>query len=235
MSKKKYYAVKQGISPGIYRTWSETEAQVKGYPGAKFKGFASETEARRWLESSDSGIGSSPRTAKKKPLAAAPHHGKSGITVYTDGGALNNPGPGGYGVIILFNGKEKEICGGYRLTTNNRMELMACIAALRELKGSREKITLYSDSSYVVNGITKGWAKSWRRKGWRKSDGKPAINRDLWEELLRLTEDLHVDFQWVRGHAGNPLNERCDRLAVSCARGSELLPDEEYERNDLVC
>jgi ribonuclease HI len=229
MAKKNYYAVKQGASPGIYQTWAETEAQVKGYPGAKFKGFATETEARQWLEGKVGDKVASSATKKRVHTPVQPP--KEGeITVYTDGGALNNPGPGGYGAILLLNDSRKELCGGYRLTTNNRMELMGCIAALRELRNCRENITVYSDSSYVVNGIAKGWARKWRGNGWIKSDKKPVINQDLWEELLRLTESLRVNFIWVKGHAGNELNERCDRLAVNSAKGENLQRDKGYEQ-----
>jgi ribonuclease HI len=153
-----------------------------------------------------------------------------GITIYTDGGSIYNPGPGGYGAIIIQDDRHQEITGGFRLTTNNRMELMACIAALRALKSRDRPITIFSDSSYVVNGISKGWAANWRRRGWIKADGKPAVNPDLWQELLNLVTGLDITFQWVRGHAGNPLNERCDELAVTTARQDNLPVDTEYER-----
>jgi ribonuclease HI len=109
------------------------------------------------------------------------------------------------------------------------MELMAALVALKETSGTPKPIILHSDSSYLVNGITKGWAKSWRRNGWRKSDGKEALNRDLWESLLNTIKDQKVEFRWVKGHAGDPLNERCDQLAVESARGSELSVDQGYE------
>lgn len=153
-----------------------------------------------------------------------------GITIYTDGGSINNPGPGGYGAIIIEDDRRREITGGFRLTTNNRMELMAGIAALRALESRDRPITLYSDSSYVVNGISKGWAANWRRRNWIKTDGKPAVNPDLWKELLDLVADLDITFTWVRGHAGNPLNERCDEMAVAAARQDNLPVDTGYER-----
>ncbi|MEE4242952.1 MAG: ribonuclease HI [Desulfopila sp.] len=227
MAKKKYYAVKNGVKAGIYRSWPETEAQVKGFAGAKFKGFASEDEARAWLAGEETlHPAGKIRTASESSAVV-----REGIIVYTDGGAINNPGPGGYGVVILDGEQEKELCGGYRYTTNNRMELMACIAALSELNGCREKIHLFSDSSYVVNGMVKGWARSWKRNGWVKSDGKSVVNSDLWQKLLRLREDLDVTFNWVRGHAGNPYNERCDALATHSASGTELLVDHGYEKS----
>jgi ribonuclease HI len=160
---------------------------------------------------------------------APQHHDPLAIIVYTDGGSINNPGPGGYGIVIEMDGQRRYLSGGYRHTTNNRMEMMAAIVALRELKGCGKKIVLYSDSSYLVNGIKKGWAKKWRSKGWRKSDGKPVLNVDLWQELMALLEDVDVSFNWVKGHAGNELNERCDRLAVTAARQSDMETDVVYE------
>jgi ribonuclease HI len=228
MAKKKYYAVRKGVTPGLYRSWPETEAQVKGFAGAEYKGFVSEDAARTWLAG-----GEEQPTCKKKKDTVVPPHTATGseIVVYTDGGALNNPGPGGYGAVLVRGEQETELCGGYRYTTNNRMELMACIAALSELAICKAKITLFSDSSYVVNGIIKGWARSWQRNGWVKSDGKPVVNIDLWQDLLELVEDLDVSFRWVRGHAGNPYNERCDKLATRSASGSKLLVDYGYEKS----
>ncbi|MBB5347830.1 ribonuclease HI [Desulfoprunum benzoelyticum] len=227
---KKFYAVAAGREPGIYTQWPEAERQVRGFPGAKFKGFASRAEAEAWLEAPLY----SPRSARKpRPVAAAPENDGTAadtVIVFTDGGCINNPGPGGYGVIIVDGAVEQELCGGFSLTTNNRMELMACIVALRQLEGSGRPVVLHSDSSYVVNGIEKGWARSWRNRGWRRSDGHPALNADLWGELLRLTEAMAVRFVWVKGHAGNSRNERCDVLATSTARGGNLPPDRGYVR-----
>lgn len=227
---KKFYAVAAGREPGIYTQWPEAERQVRGFPGAKFKGFASRAEAEAWLEAPLH----SPRSARKpRPVAAAPENDGAAadtVIVFTDGGCINNPGPGGYGVIIVDGAVEQEISGGFSLTTNNRMELMACIVALQQLEGSGRPVIVHSDSSYVVNGIEKGWARSWRNRGWRRSDGHPALNADLWGELLRLTEAMAVRFVWVKGHAGNSRNERCDVLATSTARGGNLPPDKGYGR-----
>lgn len=228
MAKKNYYAVRRGAVPGIYRTWPEAEAQVKGFGGAQFKGFATEAEANEWLAGEDVQEQKKPQKPSTDGQAIEVEEGQ--IKVFTDGGAIGNPGPGGYGVVIFSSSGNKELSGGYALTTNNRMELMACIVALRQLTGFKQRITLFSDSSYVVNGISKGWAKSWRRRGWLKSDGKPAVNQDLWRELLELTEALDIQFHWVKGHAGNPLNERCDKLAQSSARGANLQTDAGYEK-----
>lgn len=138
------------------------------------------------------------------------------VHLYTDGSSLGNPGPGGYGAILEYNGVEKEFSGGENPTTNNRMELMGAIAGLSALKRPC-RVILTSDSKYLVDGITKGWAKSWRARGWKKADKKPALNVDLWQKLLDLLEIHEVEFVWVKGHAGHPYNERCDELAVAYA------------------
>lgn len=135
------------------------------------------------------------------------------VEIFTDGACSGNPGPGGYGVILRAGGKTKELSGGEYSTTNNRMELSGVIAGLSALKYPCDVI-LTTDSKYVVDSVTKGWAKSWRKNGWIKSDKKPALNADLWEKLLDLLEIHNVKFVWVKGHAGHPENERCDELAV---------------------
>ena len=136
------------------------------------------------------------------------------VYLYTDGACKGNPGPGGYGAILVYNGTEKEFSGGEALTTNNRMELLGAITGLAALKEPCE-VVLTSDSKYLVDAVNKKWAVGWRKKGWKRSDGKPALNIDLWERLLALLETHRVTFVWVKGHAGHPYNERCDRLAVS--------------------
>lgn len=135
------------------------------------------------------------------------------IDIFTDGACSGNPGPGGWGAVLRYNGVEKELSGGERQTTNNRMELTAVIKALEALKEPCE-VRLVTDSKYVADGIGKGWAESWRKNNWRKADKKPALNADLWEILLNLLETHRVEIEWVKGHAGHPENERCDRLAV---------------------
>lgn len=135
------------------------------------------------------------------------------VYIFSDGACSGNPGPGGYGVILRCDGKEKELSGGEANTTNNRMELSGVIAGLEALKYPC-RVILQTDSRYVVDGIEKGWAKSWRRNNWIKSDKKPALNKDLWERLLELLEVHEVSFVWIKGHAGHEENERCDRLAV---------------------
>ena len=136
------------------------------------------------------------------------------IEMFTDGACSGNPGPGGWGTILRYQGTEKELSGGESQTTNNRMELSAVINGLEALKEPCE-VKVTTDSRYVVDGITKGWARSWRADGWRKKDKKPALNPDLWERLLELTEKHSVSFNWIKGHAGHAENERCDALAVA--------------------
>ena len=134
------------------------------------------------------------------------------VDIYTDGSCRRNPGPGGWGAILIYEGHELTISGGESETTNNRMELLSVIHALSRLKESCE-VTLTSDSRYVIDGLEKGWAKSWRARGWKKSDGSPALNPDLWDRLLTLCEKHKITFVWVRGHDGHPYNERCDAMA----------------------
>ncbi len=136
------------------------------------------------------------------------------VTIFTDGACSGNPGPGGYGTVLRYGEHEKELSGGEISTTNNRMELTAVIVGLQALKEPC-KVTVVTDSKYVSDAVTKGWAYGWRKKGWKRSDGKPALNPDLWERLLELLAVHKVDFVWIKGHAGHPENERCDALAVA--------------------
>lgn len=229
MAPKKFYAIASGRKPGIYTNWPAAQAQVAGYPGAKYKGFPTRAEAEAWIKNPLYSSKAAKIGQRAKPSDTETSPQKEEVTIYTDGGARYNPGPGGYGIVQIYERERKELSGGYKLTTNNRMELMACIVALRELEYRDKPVTLYSDSSYVVNGIAKGWAKNWRKRGWIKSDRKPAVNPDLWAELLDLVEELNVTFKWVKGHAGNPLNERCDELAVASANQDGLPVDEGYK------
>jgi ribonuclease HI len=146
------------------------------------------------------------------------------IRIYTDGAAQGNPGPGGYGVILKFNDKEKELSQGFRLTTNNRMELLGVIAGLEAIKKTGIPVTIYSDSEYVVNAVEKGWIWNWEKTNFKKK-----ANVDLWQRYIPLHKKFNPKFIWIRGHAGHVENERCDRLAVQAASGFELLVDEQYE------
>ncbi|PID76017.1 MAG: ribonuclease HI [Deltaproteobacteria bacterium] len=228
MAKKKIYAVACGRKTGIFADWSTVEKLVKGYPKALYKGFTSETEARLWL--------SAPVLEKKtkstQPIkeSSVPDLQANDIVIYTDGGCINNPGPGGYGFVIKREGQQLEYSGGFRMTTNNRMELTAAIVALEKLGKTTSRIHLFSDSSYLVNGIEKGWARKWQSNGWRKSDGSEPANLDLWQSLLALLTPLNVVFYWVRGHAGDADNERCDQLALAASRSNPSSVDTVYEQ-----
>ena len=138
------------------------------------------------------------------------------VNLYTDGACRGNPGKGGWGAILIYGKFKKEMSGGEPMTTNNRMELLGAIHGLEALKEPC-KVILTSDSKYVVDGITKGCARSWKAKGWKKGDGKPALNPELWDRLLALCDKHEVEFVWVKGHAGHPENERCDQLATAFA------------------
>ena len=136
------------------------------------------------------------------------------VELFTDGACSGNPGPGGWGAILRYHGHERELSGGDAHTTNNRMELSAVIAGLEQLKEPCS-VTLTSDSKYVCDAITKGWARGWKKNGWRKSDKSPALNADLWDKLLTLLDTHEITVVWVKGHAGHPENERCDKLATA--------------------
>lgn len=146
------------------------------------------------------------------------------IRIYTDGAAQGNPGPGGYGTILKFNDKVKELSQGFRLTTNNRMELLAVIAGLEAIKKEGIPVTIFSDSQYVVNTVEKGWLWNWEKQNFKKK-----ANPDLWERYIPLHKRFKPKFTWIRGHNGHPENERCDYLAVKAANGFELLVDQGYE------
>ena len=239
--KKKYYAVAAGKVPGIYTEWfgdRGAEKQVRGFPGAVYKGFPTRAEAEAFMKAAPGlktkrGARRSSKRVIKKPSVKRqpPDPAESGKNiVYTDGGALSNPGPGGYGVVIAAGGETREISKGYRMTTNNRMELMACIAGLKAFN-KPASILLFSDSKYVVDGIAKGWAEKWRANGWMRTKTEPALNADLWDQLLKLCEKHDVEFNWVKGHAGIEGNERCDALATKAASGRDLPPDRGYEKS----
>jgi ribonuclease HI len=155
------------------------------------------------------------------------------VEIYTDGGCEPNPGPGGYGVVLLHPKKRAEASGGFRSTTNNRMELFAAIKGLELLKQPC-KVTLYSDSQYLVEAMSRGWAVAWKKKDWWRTNQERAANVDLWERLLALCETHQVEFRWVKGHAGNAENERCDRLSMAALRQPNLPPDEGYEKKPEI-
>jgi ribonuclease HI len=240
---KSLYLVVKGRRPGLYTQWfgsGGAAEQVKDFTGAVYKGFYTPESAAAWLRELDrtalAGLPASLRalleTGQAQPeeqntVAALLRSGQA--VLFTDGGALTNPGPGGYGVVLRLGSQRRELSGGFRLTTNNRMELFACIAGLTALKETTSAV-LFSDSSYVVNGITKGWAARWQSRGWWRTKTEKAENIDLWEQLLSLCSARPVDFRWVKGHAGDPDNERCDQLATRAAQRKDLPPDENFER-----
>ncbi len=236
MSNKKWYAVGKGRKKGLFEKWygaGGAYEQVNGFPGAVYRGFPSRQEAERWLAGlRDRPVGRPAGKGPEKP-SAPPSDRRSNaadaVVIYTDGGSLRNPGPGGFGVVELCKGRRREFSGGYRLTTNNRMELTACIEALRRLR-CKGPVILHSDSKYVVDGITKGWARRWRARGWMRTPTEKAKNADLWAQLLALIECNDVEFRWVKGHAGIPENERCDALVNREQAKQGLPPDVEYER-----
>ena len=167
-------------------------------------------EVERRVPSSVADATASPRRSdKENPMKQ--------VTIYTDGACSGNPGPGGWGAILVYGPHKKELSGGEANTTNNRMELTGVIEALRCLNQPCA-VHLVSDSKYVIDGLSKGWAKGWKARGWVKSDKKPALNPDLWEELLRLTELHQMSYEWVKGHAVNEYNNRCDEMAVEESR-----------------
>lgn len=150
------------------------------------------------------------------------------IYLYTDGASSGNPGPGGYGAVLICGDARRELSGGFALTTNNRMELLAVIKGLEAIRWENARVEVYSDSSYVVNAVTEGWLDTWIAKGWKK-----VKNTDLWQRFLPLYRSHRVEFHWIKGHAGHPLNERCDALAVAAASGKDLMVDEGYVPNQL--
>ena len=150
------------------------------------------------------------------------------VAIYTDGACIGNPGPGGYGTVLIYKGHRRELSGGYRLTTNNRMEMLAAIVALEALKESCH-VTIHTDSEYLANAVEKGWARRWKANGWRRNKKEKALNPDLWERLISLCDGHEVEFKWIRGHAGDIENERCDSLAIQAAQQSTLTVDQGYE------
>lgn len=220
----KIYAVRIGRSCGIFTTWEECKKQVDGFPAASYKSFRDIREALHWLNggsrtmSSPSGGKTPRRPIRRKqsapPEAPAPH---PDFVMYTDGSCLRNPdGPGGWAAVITdqHTGEVTELHGGHPSTTNNRMELSAAIAAL-SFPSHPANIALYTDSQYLKNSFTRHWITSWKKRGWKKADGTPVLNQDLWLQLDALYGKHQVTFHWVRGHVGIDLNERCDQLAKS--------------------
>lgn len=226
---KKIYAVKVGRQTGLFSTWAECEAQVKGFTGAKFKGFSSKKEAEDWLSGKAAKEGAAGSTAQKKYSSGSAARGKGRMEsaaepetetdyiIYTDGSCLRNPdGPGGWAAVIIDTGtgEIRELHEGSPSTTNNRMELSAAIGALSAIEDGTT-VALYTDSQYMKNAFTRNWLRNWKRNGWKTSQGTDVLNKDLWLRLDELFGRHQVFFRWVKGHAGNTYNERCDVLARS--------------------
>ena len=234
MPKQRLYSVRKGHVPGIYHSWDACSEQVTGFPGAVYKSFESRAEAERFLRGAPSVRASKAKPAKpavaedaRRAGTVAAAESGMGVKIYTDGGCLVNPGPGGYGVVLTTAAKRSELSGGFRRTTNNRMELMACIVGL-EAVDADGTVAIYTDSKYLANGITKGWAKRWRAMQWERA-GEPIPNADLWQRLLALCERRAVSFEWLRGHAGQRENERCHVLAAEALRRKGLPADPGYK------
>jgi ribonuclease HI len=240
--KKQYYVVIKGRNPGLYAKWfgeGEAAEQILGYPEAVYKGFFTRDEAVNWLRGFSSDAltpnlktlleESEDNSAQIDPIAELVKAGK--IVIFTDGSAMNNPGPGGYGVVLKYNRHRKELSGGFRLTTNNRMEIYACIAGLRALKQPSD-VVIVSDSKYVVESMNQGWARRWQSNGWRRNDKEKTENADLWAELLTLCDRHTVDFYWIKGHNSTKENERCDQLALAAAQGVNLPVDAGFEEKE---
>ncbi|PWH17664.1 MAG: ribonuclease HI [Anaerolineae bacterium] len=239
---KSIYIVVKGRQPGVYTQWEGPQgarAQVEGYPGAIFKGFYTTEEAYNWLNAQPHHIlaPTLKEWSAKQGTAGTNdtldsllenHLSKGGIVIFTDGSALGNPGPGGYGAVVLKNQSRQEISGGFRYTTNNRMELTACIAALESLHPPAE-VLLITDSAYVCRAITEGWLQRWTNNFWRRHDGKPVENVDLWQRLDHLCRRFQVQFYWIKGHNATVENEVCDRLARSAALQPDLPEDAGFQ------
>lgn len=239
--RKQYYVVVHGRQPGIYTSWYGDEGaadQVEGLSEAIFKGFYTREEAIDWLRELGSEIllhhapdlldliteGVEPRNMPNPSQETNADQ----VVMFTDGGALNNPGPGGYGVILMHKNRSKELSGGFRLTTNNRMEIMACIEGLRALKKPCS-VVIFSDSKYVVYNMVQGKVERWQANDWKRTAKTWAENADLWQQLLDLCAIYDVDFRWIRGHSGRPENERCHHLAAEAMRRQNLPVDVGYE------
>ncbi|MGC9324018.1 MAG: ribonuclease HI [Desulfomonilia bacterium] len=231
---QRIYVVVKGRKPGIYTFWygpGGAYDQVNGFSGSVYRGFPGMEEARQYaVEQGIVGERLEESTHSSESIVSHPKKDSDiDVLMYTDGGCIRNPGPGGYGVIIISAGIRTEYSGGFRLTTNNRMELMACIVGLESVPRGVWKIQVFSDSRYVVDAIEKKWVFKWQANNWMRDKIHPAENADLWDRLLSVYKAHDVTFHWVRGHSGHPENERCDALAKQAALGDELSIDSAYE------
>jgi len=238
---KSIYLVLKGQQPGIYTQWEGPQgakAQVEGVRGAIYKGFYTAKEACNWLKSQTHQPlpptlqqwlveQESTGTDNDMDSLVKNHLHNHGIVIFTDGSSLGNPGPGGYAAVILTSQTRRELSGGFRFTTNNRMELMACIAALESLQPPAQVLVI-TDSAYVYRPTTEGWLLRWANTNWKRRDGTTIENVDLWQRLYRLCQIFRVEFHWIKGHNATVENERCDRLALNAAHLPSLPEDPGY-------
>jgi ribonuclease HI len=239
--KKLYYAVVRGRQPGVYTSWYGDDGaadQVDGLSEAIFKGFYTREEMIDWLRQLGSEVllrhapdlldliaeGLESQNLPNPSLETSTDQ----VVIFADGGALNNPGPGGFGAVLKHKNRWKELSGGFRLTTNNRMEIMACLEGLRALKKPCS-VVIFSDSKYVVYSMVQGKVKQWQANGWMRTARAWAENADLWQQLLDMCAIYDVEFRWIRGHSGHIENERCHQLATEAMRQQNLPADTGYE------
>lgn len=239
---KSIYLVLKGHQPGVYTHWQGRQgakAQVEGFQGATYKGFYTSEEACNWLKSQSQQplpptlqqwLVEQERAGTDNALDSLVknHLQNRGIVIFSDGSTLGNPGPGGYAAVILTGKTRREISSGFRFTTNNRMELMACIAALESLQPPA-KVLVITDSAYVYRPIAEGWLQRWANTNWLRRDGKMIENVDLWQRLYRLCQTFRVQCHWIKGHNDTVENERCDRLALIAAQNPTLPEDPGYQ------
>jgi len=244
--RKQYYVVVHGHRPGIYSKWfgvGEAAEQVDGFPEAIYKGFYNREEAINWIKEFpvETLVRLAPNLVElvneiseeietlTKTVDELLKDEK--VVIFTDGGAITNPGPGGYGTVLRYKERRKELSGGFRTTTNNRMEIFACIAGLKALN-HKSDVVIFSDSKYVVDSMKNGWAERWQSKGWMRNKKEKAENSDLWAQLIELCKGHNVEFRWLKGHAGIKDNERCDQLAMDAAQNKGLPADVVYESGE---
>jgi ribonuclease HI len=241
--KKSIYVVVNGRKPGIYSEWAgpgKAAEQVEAFPKAIYKGFYTQEEGLNWLKEFSPEalrklapnllevLNRQSDTSPTLPETVTELLKSGKVVMFVDGSASSVSGAGGFGVILKYKESVKELSGGFRRTTNNRMEIVACIEGLKALK-RKSDVVVFSDSQYVVNSISKGWAKRWRTQNWMRNDEERAENPDLWVRLLELCDRHSVEFRWVKGHNGTKENERCDQLALQAAQQGDLPADEGFE------
>ncbi|MFN3309970.1 MAG: ribonuclease HI [Anaerolineales bacterium] len=248
--RKSLYVVLKGHQPGVYPQWEGSEGakiQVEGFGNAVYKGFYTAEEASNWLKSQAKEPLPPPlmKWLIEQERKAANHSSKSlksltethlqagGTVIFTDGATLGNPGRGGYAAAILQNENRREISGGFRLTTNNRMELYACIAALESIQPP-QKVLLITDSAYIYRATMQGWLQRWAENGWKQRRGRAVENRDLWQRLHRLCQCFTVEVYWIKGHNATLENERCDWLANRAAQKPNLPEDQGYQMRNAI-